>query len=307
MNRYDKFRFLSRCYLDIQQLRTAAGARLRMLRKEKAPPETMAIMLAHYRHLIAEERAFLKEHAAEIEFDPLWEWCEATKGLGHVAALTFMGFINPEIATTAGKAKAYLGLFPGARLRSGEKAAWNPHGKGRVWFVVQNVIRARDSYYPPLYRAKKIYYMEQPRVELLPGGVKVKWPPFQDILDDPERCPRFEDCLKRLKDKAKRLGREIKKLPCKGHVDNMAKRWLAALLVSHATENMRRACDLSTDSFKSHRGYIPPKSHKDETPPQDVTTQIAGRPMSHEELFPPKKPDLQENQNTEQAGRNREP
>jgi len=39
-----------------------------------------------------------------------------------------------------------------------------------------------------------------------------------------------------------------KKPPCRGHLDAMAKRWLAGLLVSHATEIMREALGLPTEN-----------------------------------------------------------
>lgn len=277
MSGYGFFRLMARCYIDLQQLRIAAEARLRKLRERGAPDEVVALMDEYRRRLAGEEKAFLKDLRPRLEAHPLWEWCGAVRGMGPVAALTFLGFINPEIATTAGKAKAYLGLIPGARLRSGERGKFNPQGKGRVWLVTRNVIVARDSYYKPLYDAKKRYYLERARVEGA-GPTAVKWPPFQEILEDPERCPRFEGCVKGLRGRAERLGRKPKRPPCRAHLDNLARRWLSGLLVGHAAELLRRAEGLPVESFMSHRGYIPPKPGSDEVPPQDLLDAIAGGP-----------------------------
>jgi len=118
---------------------------------------------------------------------------------------------------------------------------------------------AKDEYYYQHYLAKKNYYLKSERKVFVDGEWKV-WPPFEKIFEKPELCPKFEKCLKRLKSKAERLGRSVKKPPCRLHVDYMAKRWLAALLTSHATELMREAEGLSVENFKAHHGYIPPKA-----------------------------------------------
>jgi len=117
---------------------------------------------------------------------------------------------------------------------------------------------ARDDYYVPLYRKKKAYYMETERKVFL-NGKWVTWPPFKEIIENPTKCPLYKDCLKRLTGKAERLGRKPKKPPCKLHCDQMAKRYLMGLLVSHATELMRQAEGLDVSNFKRHHGYIPPK------------------------------------------------
>ena len=83
--------------------------------------------------------------------------------------------------------------------------------------------------------------------------------PFEEIIADPSKCPKYDKCIAMLYDKARRLGRPPKKPPCKAHVDNMARRWLAGLLVSHATEILRESLGLDTSTFKAHRSYIPPK------------------------------------------------
>jgi len=70
--------------------------------------------------------------AEQLREHPLWSWCERVKGMGPVACLTFLGFIDPFVADTAGKAKSYFGLRPGARMRRGEGLRVNLETKGRV-------------------------------------------------------------------------------------------------------------------------------------------------------------------------------
>jgi hypothetical protein len=235
----------------------ACEARIRKMGEEA--PEAVRAIMQDYRHALrAEERELLARITEQLKEHPLWDWCERVKGLGPVACMTFLGFIDPYKADTAGKAKAYVGAVPGKKLKSGERLRMNPEAKGRTWLVTRNVIMAKDDYYYPLYAEKKRYYMETER-KVFMDGEWVTWPPFKEIIEDPKRCPRYEECLRRLTGKARRLKRKVKKLPCKLHVDQMSKRFLMGLLVSHACELMRRAEGLPVDNFKAHRGYIAPK------------------------------------------------
>jgi hypothetical protein len=87
----------------------------------------------------------------------------------------------------------------------------------------------------------------------------VEWPPFKEILADPTKCPKHSECMKRLVGQEARLGRKPKSPPCRLHLDNLAKRFLMGILVSHAAEIMRESLGLDTSNYKAHRGYIPPK------------------------------------------------
>lgn len=124
------WRFLARCYLDLQHLRMACEARLRRL-GEGTPEPVRRILEGYHRALRVEERRFLREVSEELEGHPLWAWCERVKGLGPVSALMFLGFVDPYRAETAGKAKAYAGLVPGKKLKSGVRGGFNPEFKGR--------------------------------------------------------------------------------------------------------------------------------------------------------------------------------
>jgi hypothetical protein len=94
----------------------------------------------------------------------------------------------------------------------------------------------------------------------------VVWPPFKELIVDPSKCPKYKQCVERIMGRAERLKRPPKKVPCAGHCDAMAKRWLMGLLISHAAQLMREAEGLDVSNFLKHRDYIPPKgwepSHK---------------------------------------------
>jgi len=124
--------------------------------------------------------------------------------------------------------------------------------KGKVWCVeVPNhiILVERNGKFAwcgnSLYKAKKKYYL------------KVRG--MEKYIEDPTKCPDYEKCMELLRAKAKRLGRPVKKPPCRAHADNRAKRWLIKLLLSHAWELIRREMG---QEIPKHRNYIPPKPHE---------------------------------------------
>jgi len=264
---WEEMNLLARSYLDLQQTRVGCEHRvmkllqegasepikkmsyalarkmLAALEKKKELSEILKILSALRETLHGQEKGLLKDARGIFKDTTLWDWCKRVRGLGPVAAMTFLGFIDPYVCTSAGKLWAYTGFIPGAKMTSGEKSTWSPHLKGRFWLLCRNVVMARDPYYVPLYQAKKDYYLTQ-------RG-------YAKYIEDPKSCPKYAECLKRLKGKASRLGKTMKKPPCKGHADNLAKRWLVKLLQSHALEIIRKSLGLPWDAV--HHGYIPPK------------------------------------------------
>ena len=260
---YEKTAMMGRNFIAIQKMRVAAGARVRRFREEDQSKELIKIQLDYIRVLTKDEKLLLKQIVDLYKDSLLWAWCERTKGLGPMACATFVGFINPYIADTAGKAKAYMGLIPDATLKAGEQSKFNPGARGRMYVVTTNIIRAQDPYYSQLYYQKKEYYSER----------------MNAYLEDPKLCPQYESCGKRYETAAKKRALRdaktkglklrpgdltpemikpfLKKPSCKAHIDNMAKRWLSGILVSHATEIMRREEGLDISAFHAHKGYIP--------------------------------------------------
>lgn len=241
---YDQMAVYARNYLALQKLRTATDARIRKFRDADQDGEVMRVLINYRKMIYADEKEALKVAHTVLKEHPLWDWCQSVKGLGPVAGLTLLGFVNPYKAATAGRAKAYLGLIPGAKRVSGEQGNFNPFAKARVLQVTEKVIMQKSPGYYDLYLKKKEYYLTE-------RG-------FGAFIEDPTLCPQYEACAAKLLRAAQREDREPKKPACRGHADAMAKRWLAELIVSHALEIMRDAEGLETEAFKAHRGYIPP-------------------------------------------------
>jgi len=260
MSLFRSYRMLSRAYLDLQQLRMAVGARIRKLYREREPdPEILRIMKAYHARLLAEEKGLLREAMKRVGDHPLREWCGIVKGLGDVACLMLLGYINPK-AQSAGKVWRLFGQFPGARLQAGKRVVFDPMAKGRGWVIARNVVMAQDSYYVPIYLAKKEYYLKTRGMEA--------------YILDPSKCPKYEPCKAMLEAKARRLGRKPKPPPCRGHIDAMAKRFMLKFILSHALEIYRQAEGYDVNALRSHRGYIPPKRAPEERPDPELLDRI---------------------------------
>lgn len=133
------------------------------LEKFREENESYKLLLTHNKRLHKQEIDLLKESVKIFNATKLWQWCESVRGLGPVAAMTFVGYINPDIAKTVANMWSYLGLTPNQLKRKGQQANFNPQLKGRFLGVIcQNLIRSADPYYSAIYRIKKEYYRERP-------------------------------------------------------------------------------------------------------------------------------------------------
>ena len=243
---YFEIKQLARMYLDIVQLRDSITKRMNSIEDGNLHSNFAFDTMEHTWNTLTRLRNELLEIANDkLKDHLLFRWCKNVRGMGTVATLTFLGYINPYKADKASQVRAYFGVIPYQKLESGKKIKWNPEAKGRLWLITRNVLMKRDEYYYPIYLKKKEYYLKE-------RG-------FEKYIENPQLCPRFYECYMRIKAKAERLNREPKKLPCKAHVDNMAKRYLAGILVSNALEVMRLNEGLDVSNFKNHRNYIPPK------------------------------------------------
>jgi hypothetical protein len=173
-----------------------------------------------------DEKTALKDAMELVRLSAVWNWCKNTKGLGEVAGMTALAFINPEKCTTSGKTKAILGLKPGGVLKKGERAKYNPHAKGRFSLLTRNVIMQSDIYYSEFYRIKKEYYTRRP-----------------DIADEIEDEKEWKQSHEK--------GTGIHK-----KIDSKARMWVTQLLASHATELIQRELG---NEIPKHRNHIPPK------------------------------------------------
>ncbi|GAH21305.1 unnamed protein product, partial [marine sediment metagenome] len=214
---------ITRNYVDTQQSWISADHRRRRMRDlgiETDDPLYEAQMRQSKR-MKSVYTSNLEDAKLMFSSHPLWEYCEIIKGWGPVACMTWMGYIDPFKAHTAGRVKKYLGIIPGSGLKKGQTAGYNLEAKGRTYIIMNNTILQKDPFYYDHYIGKKLYYAETERD--IDG---IKWPPFDDIIDNPEICPDYPRCAKKLIRKAEREGRKPKKPSCRAHLDNMARRWL---------------------------------------------------------------------------------
>jgi hypothetical protein len=152
---HDGLRMLANAYMNTTKLRAALD-----LMSEH--PSASEVVHSIIEDIAKDKRRILERAEAVVENHPVYRWCKmvsAGRGsLGAQMALMFLGFIDPHEADTGGKAKAFWGLTEASKLRSGKKAVGNPRLKGVAMFAAARVIMGKDSYYAPLYQAKKEYY-----------------------------------------------------------------------------------------------------------------------------------------------------
>jgi len=296
-----------RGYFRIQRARSSFQGTLRHLRSGTI---YYKIVETAFNDFYTKEEEYLEALKPIIEQSVIWDWCKKTSGLGHVAALTFLSYIRTHIhmpicpscgkdlpllrvievttckcgknvkykeastrrieVNTAGKSRKYFGLYPGARLTAGRKGGFSPMAKGRVLgVVVPGILKARrgvgDSYYRALYDAKRYFYANHSQykdaVKLKPIKGKLKF-----VTDNPKTCPKYDQCKAKLKRR--------KEPACAGHLQQMVRRWMGGILVSHATQLIRQGKGLDITNFYAHRAYISPKSYIDEVPDTKVLEQI---------------------------------
>ena len=159
------------------------------------------VLADHAKRQRKEEELMLKQAKEIFQGSELWAWCERVKGLGEVAALTLLSYVNPEIASSAGKVWKYTGWTPDAKLRAGQQGSFAPGAKGRIYVLANNVFIQTDPYYRKIYDLKKEYYENRP-----------------DILAE----------------------KETNKKSWKKHVHLRAFRFMLKIILSHALEIIRQ-------------------------------------------------------------------
>jgi hypothetical protein len=120
------------------------------------------ILSAHEKRLKKQEADMVKDAAEIFEKTDIWKWCLRTRGLGPVAGLTFMGFIDPSRSPTLSNLWSLAGLTPGSRPKRGQQGHSNLIMKSRMWLIAGNTIKAQDSYYSKIYNLKKEYFSQRP-------------------------------------------------------------------------------------------------------------------------------------------------
>jgi len=255
---YLELRRVSDILYDVQEVRKATANRLRGLPKE--------VYGVYPEALINIEKQLDKRLAVILMEIPVWNsWLRDVKGIGPRLAAGILsriavtvvknldnlsevqrrfavkrkdGYLIPIYRGIQGfpnisKLWKYCGLHTengiAPRRKRGEKATWNPWLKmmllGRL--ATSFVRTAQGEKYEQIYRKQKSYYM---------GPDK-----YGPALENPEKCPRYAECIRRLAERAARLGREIKHPPCKAHIDAMARRYMIKEFVKDLWAEWRKA------------------------------------------------------------------
>jgi len=110
--------------------------------------------------VLAERERVREKFYGIFETHPVAEWTLTINGLGKHSVIMFLGFIDPHVCSTAGKACAFWALAgPSSRRVSGRKGVGNPRLRGEAFFMAKRVWMKGDSYYKPLAEAKKEWYL----------------------------------------------------------------------------------------------------------------------------------------------------
>lgn len=207
---------------DDEQEQKMIEKKIEMVIKDfKETSDVYKLVIAHKERLHKQERDLLDQSVELFGDSELWKWCNEVKGLGPVAGMTFVGYINPRSYPTINTVWSQLGLTPTSKLTKGQQAKFNPLLKGRFLGVIgQNVIRSSDPYYSAVYRIKKEYYGQRP-----------------DLLDRLENKPKG----------------------WKAYINRMAVRVLTKLLVSHAYDVLKYDMGVTDKIVIDHRNNIPLK------------------------------------------------
>ena len=129
-----------------------------------------------------------------------------------------------------------LGIDPetgrSPRRTRGEKLGYSPKLRAFSWRIKNSFKRqkALKSFYRRVYDGYKKRLFDNGR-ESKAFGRKAWSPPFSVILKNPEACPHYEPCKATLKKR--------KEPACKGHLDNMAMKYVAKVFLTHVWEQWR--------------------------------------------------------------------
>jgi len=188
-----------------------------------ANSEPYFIMIQRAKQLHADEKETLEACKRLMKGTALWAWIERVRGLSDVAAMTLLGYINPDRVHSVEQVWKYFGLYPGAKLVAGQKADFNLELKGRMYLLARNIVMQKDPYYEQIYRMKKAYYNEI-------DEIKERW---------------------------------LTKPGGKLHVDMSAKITMIKLVVSHAVEIILTSNGKEFISEHRNNRYLPPKPEDD--------------------------------------------
>jgi len=199
-----RIRILVGVYYDVQDVRTRSFNRLRTVGVvEGVDPK-------HLRRLEREIRRYI---GRQIEGVPIYEnFLKRIYGLGPILSGALISYLDPHKADHPSSFWRYMGLHVvngrAVRLEKGKKIDFNKKLRPIYWKLGMQFIKFKT---PPYYQ---IYEDARERETEKLG----------DPLKDPRNCPRYNECISRLRAKSRRTGKPMKNPPCKLHIHLRAMR-----------------------------------------------------------------------------------
>jgi len=154
-DQFQQYRILARSFLTMQRTRQSLDKKVKLARHG-----VKEVLSSPAKWAKKEERKMKKEVYELLGEDhELVRWINNT-ALGETALLVYLGEINPTMPTV-GRVWAYWALTPKGKRRSGQRVVGSPQLKGKAMFFATVCIMKRDSFYYPLFEAKRAYYRSQ--------------------------------------------------------------------------------------------------------------------------------------------------
>lgn len=208
----EALRQLVEIYYDVQDVRIRSFNRLRQVGEVKGVNPDILKQLENQ----------IKDYiAAEVKDIPIVKvFLKPIKGIGPILSGGLLAWLDPHKAPHASSFWRYCGLHVtnghAIKREKGKKLDFPLRLRTLTWKVAKSFVRARTPFYRDIYDEAKVI-----------GNEKLRNP-----IQNPENCPLYKDCVAKLRGKAKRIGTNSKKPPCKLHIDSramrkMVKRFLA--------------------------------------------------------------------------------
>lgn len=197
------------------------------------------------------EKIARQEIADAIRYEPIYvHWLSKIKGIGTCLAGGVISWFDPYKADTPSGFWRYAGLDvvkgKAPRRQKGVRTHFNPKLKTLCWKIARQFV-LQGAFYRDLYDRFKDQLTER----------------MGAYIDNPQLCPRYGECIEKLKARAERTKRKTKKVPCKAHINNMAMRKTVKVFVAHLWEKWREIENLPTrppyaiEQLK-HKSYLKP-------------------------------------------------
>lgn len=206
-----KLRHLVEIYYDVQKVRKSSFNRLREVGEvEGIDPDLLKKL----------ERQIRNRVLAKVSKFPIYEeYLSKIKGVGPLISGFLLSYFDPHKAHHVSGFWKFAGLHVeggfAVKREKKKKLGFNPKMRAFCWRLADSLLKQNT----PIYRQ---IYDERKRKE----EAKLNFP-----IDHPENCPHYEKCVGKLKATAKRIGRKMKKPPCKKHIHRRACRYMVKVFL----------------------------------------------------------------------------